>query len=276
MAVAELIGTPTRPRDALVYALRGAARGPRDAFAVNGMGIALWGVSASLSLATSEEATRLDPLYLYPPVNAAESLVYLNRPAEALAYAERVLRLEPDMPAALMRKALALFELGKAAELAAVMPVLERQASEGRADPEYVSLVRDSATLLTGDPSAKRAALDRLERQALNPGPWAEYPPVHAWLVRYGRPDGALAAIEERTRRGRVPYDFLRLSPDFKAFAKNDRYLKALAMARRQFEDTVALFREAESRSELPGFIQQPLNDLLHTLDVGNVQRPGR
>jgi serine/threonine protein kinase len=276
MAVAELIGTPSRSRDALVYALRGATRGPRDAFAVNGMGIALWGVSASLSLATSEEAARLDPLYLYPPVNAAESLVYLNRPAEALAYAERVLRLEPDMPAALIRKALALFELGRAAELADVVPILQRQASDGRADPEYVSLVRDSATLLTGQPAAKRAALDRLERQALNPGPWAEYPPVQAWLVRYGRAEGALKVIEERTRRGRVPYDFLRLSPDFKAFATDDRYLRALAIARGQFEDAVALLREAEGRSELPPYLQHPLDDLLRTLDLSSVQRPGR
>ena len=85
MAVTELIGTPSRPRDALVYALRAAARGSRDAFAVNGMGIALWSISASLSLASSEEAARLDPLYLYPPLNAAESLVYLYSPQEAHA-----------------------------------------------------------------------------------------------------------------------------------------------------------------------------------------------
>jgi serine/threonine protein kinase/tetratricopeptide (TPR) repeat protein len=276
MAVTELIGTPSRPRDALVYALRGAARGPRDAFAVNGMAIALWSLSASLTLASADEASRLDPLYLYPPLNAAESLIYLNRPEESLAYADGVLRLEPQMPAALMRKALALFELKRAPELAEVVPILQRQASEGRADPEYVSLVRDSATLLTDDPAAKRAALDRLERQALNPGPWAEYPPVQAWLIRYGRPDSALKAIEERTRRGRVPYDFLRLSPDFKAFATNDRYLRALAMARAQFDDTVALLREAEGRSELPVFMHQPLNDLLRTLGIDGGQRASR
>jgi tetratricopeptide (TPR) repeat protein len=276
MAVTELIGTPSRPRDALVYALRGAARGPHDAFAVNGMAIAFWSLSASLTLASADEASRLDPLYLYPPLNAAESLIHLNRPEESLAYAERVLRLEPQMPAALIRKALALFELKRAAELADVVPILQRQASEGRADPEYVSLVRDSATLLTDDPAAKRAALDRLERQAVNPGPWAEYPPVQAWLVRYGRLDGALNAIEERTRRGRVPYDFLRLSPEFKALATNDRYRRALAVARGQFDDAVALLREAEGRSELPAFIHQPLRDLLRTLDINSGQRASR
>jgi TolB-like protein/predicted Ser/Thr protein kinase len=273
MAVTELIGTPSRPRDALVYALRGAARGPRDAFAVNGMAIAFWSLSASLTLASAEEASRLDPLYVYPALNGAESLIQLNRPEESLAAVEKVLRLEPQMPGALMRKALALFELGRAAELAEIVPIVQRQASEGRADPEIVSLVRDSATLLTGEPSAKRAALDRLERQALNPGPWAEYPPVQAWLVRHGRLEGALKAIEERTARGRVPYDFLRLSPDFKVLAANDRYLRALAVARGQFEDTVALLREADGRSELPAFMREPLSDLLRTLGIN--QGPG-
>ena len=276
MAVTELIGTPSRPRDALVYALRGAARGPRDAFAVNGMAIAFWSVSASLTLASAEEASRLDPLYLYPGLNAAESLIQLNRPEESLAYVERVLRLEPQMPGALMRKALALFELGRAAELAEIVPIVQRQGSEGRADPEYVSLVRDSAVLLTGEAAAKRAALDRLERQALNPGPWAEYPPVQAWLVRYGRPDAALTAIEARTQRGRVPYDFLRLSPEFKAFATNDRFRRALAVARGQFDGAVALLTEAEGRSELPPFLQQPLAALLGRPEITAVQRPTR
>jgi tetratricopeptide (TPR) repeat protein len=276
MAVTELIGTPSRPRDALVFALRGAARGPRDAFAVNGMAIAFWSVSASLTLASAEEASRLDPLYLYPALNAAESLIQLNRPEESLAYVEKVLRLEPQMPGALMRKALALFELGRAAELAEIVPIVQRQASEGRADPEYVSLVRDSAVLLTGEVAAKRAALDRIERQALNPGPWAEYPPVHAWLVRHGRLEGALKAIEARTRLGRVPYDFLRQSPDFKPLASDDRYLRALTTARKQFDDAVALVREADGRSELPAFIHQPLGDLLRTLGISGGQPASR
>ena len=135
IAVTELIGTPARPRDALVYALRAATRGPRDAFAVNVVGIALWGIASSLSLAASEEAARLDPLYLYPPLNASELLVYLNRPKEALAYADKVLQLEPEMPAGLIRKALALFELGRAEELSELVPIIQRQALQGRADP---------------------------------------------------------------------------------------------------------------------------------------------
>ena len=72
---------------------------------------------------------------------------------------------------------------------------------------------------------------------------------------------------------GAVPYDFLRLSPDFKVLAANDRYLRALAVARGQFEDTVALLREADGRSELPAFMRGPLSDLPRTLGIN--QGPG-
>ncbi len=160
LAVTELIGTPARPRDALVYALRGATRGPHDAFAVNGVGMALWGTASSLFLAASEEAARLDPLYLYPPLNSSEALVYLKRPEEALARAEKVLLLEPEMPAGLIRKALALFELERAAELSRLVPILQVQASQGRADPEFAAIIQDADTLLGGDAAARRAALD--------------------------------------------------------------------------------------------------------------------
>ena len=100
--------------------------------------------------------------------------------------------------------------------------------------------------MLLTDDAAKRAALDRLERQALNPG------------TLHGVSAGPGLAGETRPHRrcphgnrtapgwGRVPYDFLRLSPDFKALATNDRYRRALAMARAQFDDTVALLREAD------------------------------
>ena len=117
--------------------------------------------------------------------------------------------------------------------------------------------------------AAKRAALDRLERQAPNlANPFMNYPPVLAWLVRHGRTDGALAALERRMEHGQVPYDFLRLSPEFKALARNERFVRSLAIARTQFDETVALLKEADARSELPPFMRQPLADLLRTLGI--------
>ena len=272
-SAAELLATPSRQRDALVAALRAATCGPRDAFAVIGTGIALQSLSSSLALAGMQEAARLDPLYRYPPLNASQLLVQLNRPEEALAYAENVLRLEPDMPYALIRKGLALIELGRVAEVAALIPTLQRQLAEGRADPNFVSQVTHGAALVGANAAAKRAALDRLERQAPNlANPLVNYPPVLAWLVRHGRTGGALAALERRVEHGQVPYDFLRLSPEFKALATDARFVRSLAIARTQFDETVALLKEADARSELPPFLRQPLAELLRTLGISQQQ----
>ena len=203
----------------------------------------------------------------------SEMLLQLNRPEESLAHAENVLRIEPDMPIALIRKGLALIELGRSADLAALIPTLQRQVAEGRTDAQRVAMVIDGAAMIGGNAAAKRAALDRLEQQALNlTNPFMEYPLVLAWLARHGRTAGALAVLERHTERGRIPYDFLRLSPDFKALATNERFVRALGVARAQFDDTVAVLKEADARSELPPFMRQPLTDLLRTLGIGQQQ----
>jgi hypothetical protein len=101
-----------------------------------------------------------------------------------------------------------------------------------------------------------------------------EYPPILAWLMRHGRTAGALAALERRTEHGRIPYDFLRLSPDFKPLAADPKFMRALATSRAQFDDSVTLLNEADARSELPAFLRQALSDLLRTLAI-TPQRAG-
>ena len=54
--------------------------------------------------------------------------------------------------------------------------------------------------------------------------------------------------------------------------AADERFVRALGIARAQFEDTVEVLREADARSELPAFLRQPLTDLLRTLGL-NQQR---
>ena len=79
-----------------------------------------------------------------------------------------MLRIETDMPIALIRKGLALIELGRSADLAALIPTLQRQVAEGRTDAQRVAMVIDGAAMIGDNAAAKRAALDRLEQQALN------------------------------------------------------------------------------------------------------------
>ena len=130
-------------------------------------------------------------------------------------------------------------------------------------------MVIDGAAMIGGDAAKKRAALDRLEQQALNlANPFMNYPPVLAWLARNGRTAGTLTALERRIEHGQIPYDFIRLSPAFKGLATNARFVRAIATARAQFDDTVALLKEADARSELPPFMREALADLLRTLGI--------
>ena len=269
-AVVELLATPSRSHDSLAAALRAATYGPRDAFPVNTAGVALQGHSAELCLASLQEAVRLDPLYLYPVINVSEMLLLLGRPEESLTHVDNVLRVEPDMPQALIRKGFVLIELGRSAELAALIQTLQRQVTEGRADAPQVAMVVDGAAMIGSNAAAKRVALDRLEQRALNLiNPFMDYPLASKWLARHGRTAAALAVLERHTQRGRIPYDFLRLSPDFKALATNERFVRTLAVARAQFDDTLRLLNEADARSELPAFMRQPLAALLRTLGIG-------
>ena len=210
------------------------------------------------------------PLSLSTASTPRKLLVQLNRPEEALAYAENVLRLETDMPYALIRKGLALIELGRAADLAALIPTLQRQAHRGPRRSERSC--RWSRRRRADRRQRRRKA--RRARPARAAGP-ESHQPVHGLspgpgLARAGTaaPTGALAALERHAEHGRVPYDFLRLSPDFKALAANERFVRALGIARAQFDDTVAVLKEADARSELPPFMRQPLTDLLRTLGI--------
>ena len=100
------------------------------------------------------------------------------------------------------------------------------------------------------------------------PGRSRNIPRSIAWLIRYGRAEGALTILEHRARQGRVPYEFLRLAPEFKSLAGNERFVRVRAVARAQLDDIIALLREADARSELPAFLRQPLSDLLRTLGI--------
>ncbi len=83
----------------------------------------------------------------------------------------------------------------------------------------------------------------------------------------------SVRAIELRARAGRVPYDFLYRAPEFKALAKDERYVRALAIARAQFDDTVSVLKEADARREMPPYLRQPLVDLLNTLGMSGGRR---
>ena len=74
--------------------------------------------------------------------------------------------------------------------------------------------------------------------------------------------------LGDESARRRFRREAEALSPDFKALATNERFVRALGAARAQFDDTVAILEAADARSELPAFMRQPLVDLLRTLAI--------
>ena len=271
LAFAELISTPPRPRDALVFGLRAATHDPRDAFAANGVGIGLMGGSSTLAFAAMQQAARIDPLYLYPPLNNSELLVYMGKITRPWPRRTPCCDWSQTCQTGL-RKALTLMDLGRSGEASALVPRCRNSPREDGPTPSCCAH-QGWCRVAQGDEAAKRAALDRLERQAKNPGTFAEYPRVYVWLVRHGRTAEALRAMEQRARAGRVPYDFLHRTPDFKALAKNEHYVRALAISRAQFEETVSVLKEAEARGEMPPYVRQPLADLLNKLGMSGGRR---
>jgi len=137
LGVLEQIRPQPSPHNALTYALRSVALGPRDTWSHNGLGIAMNQYSNVLAIAACREAARLDPLYLYPPLNVAEGLANLGRAGEALPPVEGVLRLEPDMPWAIALKASILIDLGRTQEAAEVAKQVDALLVQGRLHSEY-------------------------------------------------------------------------------------------------------------------------------------------
>ncbi|MGH9315450.1 MAG: tetratricopeptide repeat protein, partial [Vicinamibacterales bacterium] len=252
----------------LTAALRATVRGPNDPFAVNSLGHAIFTISSELAFVTMEESSRLDPLYLYPTLNAAEALTYLGRLDEALARSDAILRLEPDMTFGLARKALVLIEMGRTDDAAALVPRLKQHVKEGRMEPLLVSTIEDGVTLRRGNPAAKAEALDRLARANLGASYMNEYPSIYLWLIEHGRKDDVLAAMEARARAGRVPYDFLRMRAEFAPLAQDARFQRILALSRAHFDRLLAILRRAREHGEFPPFLEEPLAALSKKLGV--------
>ncbi|HSC29320.1 MAG TPA: protein kinase, partial [Vicinamibacterales bacterium] len=266
------------PRLGLGYGLRAAAYGARDAMAHNALGGMLSTVAPTLALEAVRESARLDPLYLYPQLNASTLLCSLGRADEALGVVDSVLRIEPEMPLAQYSRGLLLIELGRAGEAQDMVARLRGLGAAGRLPPELVQTVEAGALIAAGQPDARQPALDRLYGLARDPSPVMETPPVmDAWLVRHGPRDRTIELLKSRSDRGRVPvpYDVLMLRPDFASLRDDPRFAPVVGRARERFDGAIAILREADARGELPAYVRTALDALLARLEVGTAARPG-
>jgi hypothetical protein len=133
-----------------------------------------------------------------------------------------------------------------------------------------VALAEDGLALRVGQAQDRARAVDRLSRA---PNTLGEYPPVYLWLDAHGGRDVSLAMLEARATAARVPYDFLRLRPEFTAVAADPRFVRALAASRGHFDRMLATMEQARARGEFPAALDRPLREVLQKLGMPTAGR---
>lgn len=260
------------------YGLKAAAFGPRDAFAHARLAGCLMWHSYELSLLAASEGARFDPLVLDAPVFAAISLNQLNRKDEALSMIDVVLEIEPDMLLAQFIKGLILADAGHTAPALDIMARLEPIAARGRLLPQWPAIFKDVAAYHDAASAGDAEALDRVtERLASFSRGESQFP---RWelttsgitrLLSRRSPGLALDLFASRALMGIIePYDYLVTHPDLDPLRDDVRFRRLLATSRRNFEETAAIVRAAQSREEAPEYIVHALDDLERRFQISS------
>ena len=102
--LAGLVPTPSRPRDALAAALRAASYRPRDPFTIDTDASHSRALSSSLASRVCRRRRSEKPSTCMRRLKCLSCSLYLNHPPKTLAYAEKCVHIEADMPVALIRR----------------------------------------------------------------------------------------------------------------------------------------------------------------------------
>jgi serine/threonine protein kinase/tetratricopeptide (TPR) repeat protein len=248
------------PHQALVYSLRAASLGSRDAMAHNELGLNLRATSLTLANAAFRESARIDPLYFYPQLNLSANLCLLGRCSEALDIVEQVLRSEPDLPLATVEKAAVLIGLDRSQEALQLVARLKQFQGEGRIPSDLVTLVEYKLKATVGDSSSRRRALDQLYQWARRTDPPYFDPFEYVPLLRGSRTSEAANIIE----RGRdTPYELFAPGSALMPVSGDPRYKRIADAARDRLKATVGVLKEARANNELPQYLDKQLNELL-------------
>ncbi len=255
-------------RASLHAGLRAVSLAPKDAFCFNSQGPFLFATSARLELEAYLLSWQLDPLYPYPPLNAARTMGLLGRPTEGLALLDQVLELEPDMPWVLWERIPLLVSLGRSKEASLLLRRLETMADDRRLPPSDLEASRALLTVLIGDAEERRAAMTRVLASeglawivarriiAMILADRGEIDPAHEMLARSGSPGTP------------PPYDWLMLCPSFRALREDPRFLRIASEARSEFEILLTDLEESRNRSEFPAYLEEPLAKLVTELGM--------
>jgi hypothetical protein len=249
----------------------------RSAFSHHVLASALSRNSLQLSLEASQESVRQEPLFLNGLLFAAGLLEKQGKTSEGLALIDRALRLETDMPVAVLMKTFLLLVDHRFGDAEKLIEPLDQMVATGRLHPGWVDYARDwleqeksvasGNARQPGSPALKQL-VDLARGQA---------PPFPRWelltgdvLVMQARLDSTESAIETlavRAAKGIFePYDWLMLKPELEPLRKHSQFKELSAQSRSEFEKMVSILEEARKRNELPSYLEKPLDDVSRLL----------
>jgi tetratricopeptide (TPR) repeat protein len=238
--------------------------------------------SIALGLEANRESRRLDPLYLYAPLNVAGNLFYLGRSEEALRYNSEILEREPDLPWAHMQRVFILTDFGRLREAEAMLSRVKEAVAQKRHSDFFLPLAELVLALEKNDRAAADRSLDQIFAMMSDTAmpshdlEWI-YLFVMPPLSRHGKLDPAFRVAKRVIEGGAIPpYDWLLLNPHLKAFRADPRFQEIAAPSRAQFEAMLSLLEEARDRRELPEYLDRPLAQLVARLGVTAPKRPAR
>ncbi len=268
-------------RRKLEYLLRAATYAPSDGYAANRLSAPLAYLSFTLALASSREASSVDPLVLTAQVFEAMCLSALGNQQGALARVEHALSIEPGLPLGLLIRGMLLsFNRRDQDALDFVGSELEPLVAQGTLSKEWVDLTRDLALFgqasANGATATADAAAARLIAMARGEVPFARWQggtmQVAAHLARWGRHEDAAELLRYRSRMDIFqPYDYLLLLPEFEPIRDNLIFREALAESQARFEDALAILEAARAQGEMPAYLEVPLSDLMQRIDEAEV-----
>ncbi len=270
----ELNSTHADPERGIDYAVKAVVLAPNDTLAHITLGMWLGAPGTwSLFVAGNLRSFELDPLYLWPALNASAGLCLLGRPEDALRLVNKASLVEPDNPGVITFKGFALLRSGRLKEAEESLRHSEATASTLGPPVDYLwQQIRFQLAVAQHD----AATSETLARQVLAS---ALAPRADAGLVgnammfaapalaRMGRTDDALRILEKSIEVGAPPpYDWMPLEPDFQPLRGDPRFAKVLTASRDGAAMVAKILGQSRARGELPKYLIEPLDDLLRLL----------
>jgi len=272
----EMYSTKPDIESQLEYALKAASFSPRDAGSHMTVSNSVQNPGTlSLALAAALWAVDIDPFYLSGSGNVVLALSALGRPQEALPFAERIVRVEPDSWLVPDTKGYVLLKLGRLEEARKFMARGEPQFFEtpstfvsqlwGQIRFELAVAERDAATVKKLERYILPQLLDgRADSLTLQCGTQFVCP----GLALLGRTDESIRILLRSVEVGvPPPYDFLLYEPGFQPLRSDPRFGKVLTASRDGAARIARILEGARFRGELPSYLNQPLDELQRLLN---------